>query len=145
MTYPDLERFIEAHKQSYRSALSEIRKGRKTSHWMWYIFPQLAGLGHSPISEYYAISNLDEAASFLQNPFLGGNLREICHALLALKTDNATEVFGKPDDMKLRSSMTLFSLAEGADPVFQDVLDRFFGGRPDSITLKLLGLNAKGE
>ena len=140
MANPDLTRFIEAHRQSYQSALSEIRNGRKTSHWMWYIFPQLLGLGHRPISCYYSIRDLDEAEAFLRNPYLGGNLLEICRALLALHTDDATEVFGKPDDMKLRSSMTLFSLVDGCDPVFREVLDKYFGGKRDLRTLELLGL-----
>ena len=139
MANPDLTRFTEAHRQSYQSALSEIRNGRKTSHWMWYIFPQLLGLGHSPISRYYSIRDLDEAEAFLRNPYLGGNLLEICRALLALHTDDATEVFGKPDDMKLRSSMTLFSLVDGCDPVFREVLDKYFGGKRDLRTLELLG------
>ena len=139
MANPDLTRFIEAHRQSYQSALSEIRNGRKTSCWMWYIFPQLLGLGHSPISRYYSIRNLDEAEAFLRNPYLGGNLLEICRALLALHTDDATAVFGKPDDMKLRSSMTLFSLVDGCDPVFREVLDKYFGGKRDFRTLELLG------
>ncbi len=142
MSYPNLTRFIEAHRQSYQSALSEIQKGRKTSHWMWYIFPQLLGLGHSPISRYFAIKDLEEAEAFLRDPYLGGNLLEICHTLLDLHTDNAAEVFGKPDDLKLRSSMTLFSLMDGSDPVFQDVLDKFFGGRRDLKTLELLQLDA---
>ncbi|MBR6348694.1 MAG: DUF1810 domain-containing protein, partial [Spirochaetales bacterium] len=109
------------------------------SHWMWYIFPQLLGLGHSPISRYYSIRDLDEAEAFLRNPYLGGNLLEICRALLALHTDDATAVFGKPDDMKLRSSMTLFSLVDGCDPVFREVLDKYFGGKRDLRTLELLG------
>ena len=140
MKDPDLTRFIEAHRQSYQSAISEVRNGRKTSHWMWYIFPQLLGLGHSPISRYYSIRDLDEAEAFLRNPYLGGNLLEICRALLALHTDDATAVFGKPDDMKLRSSMTLFSLVDGCDPVFREVLDKYFGGKRDLRTLELLGL-----
>lgn len=140
MANPDLTRFIEAHRQSYQSALSEIRNGRKTSHWMWYIFPQLLGLGHSPTSLYYAIRDLDEAEAFLRNPYLGGNLLEICRALLALHADDATAIFGKPDDMKLRSSMTLFSLVDGCDPVFREVLDKYFGGKRDLRTLELLGL-----
>lgn len=139
MKDPDLTRFIEAHRQSYQSALSEIRNGRKTSHWMWYIFPQLLGLGCSPTSLYYAIRDLDEAEAFLRNPYLGGNLLEICRALLTLHTDDATAVFGKPDDMKLRSSMTLFSLVDGCDPVFREVLDKYFGGKRDLRTLELLG------
>ena len=136
----DVSRFISAHKQSYRNALEEIRNGRKESHWMWFIFPQIHGLGYSPTSQYYAIQSLDEAAAFLRDPYLGGSLIEICHALLDLETSNATAVFGRPDDMKLRSSMTLFSLVPGADPVFQDVLDKYFAGERDQKTLRILGL-----
>lgn len=136
----DISRFIEAHRRSYQSALTEIRNGRKISHWMWYIFPQMQGLGRSPTSQYYSIHSLDEAAAFLRDPYLGGNLREICHVLLSLETNNATEVFGKPDDMKLKSSMTLFSLVEGADTVFQDVLNKFYDGKRDYRTLNILGL-----
>ena len=108
---------------------------------MWYIFPQIRGLGHSATSQYYAIHDLDEAAAFLHDPFLGGNLLEICHALLALNTSSAAEVFGWPDDMKLRSSMTLFALVPNADPVFQQVLDKYFGGKRDGRTLEILGLS----
>ncbi|MBR3017045.1 MAG: DUF1810 domain-containing protein [Clostridia bacterium] len=137
----DLSRFTDAQNTSYPTALAEIRNGRKESHWMWYIFPQIRGLGHSATSQYYAIHDLDEAAAFLHDPFLGGNLLEICHALLALNTSSAAEVFGWPDDMKLRSSMTLFALVPNADPVFQQVLDKYFGGKRDGRTLEILGLS----
>ena len=136
----DLSRFTKAHNHSYQSALAEIRNSKKFSHWMWYIFLQIHGLGRSSTSQYYAIQSLDEAAAFLQDPYLGRNLREICHVLLSLETNNATEVFGKPDDRKLKSSMTLFSLVEGDDTVFQDVLNKYYGGKRDCRTLKILGL-----
>lgn len=136
----ELSRFVNAHKQSYQIALEEIKNGHKYSHWMWFIFPQIRGLGKSSTSLYYAIHSLDEAAAFLRDPYLGGNLLEICHALLALNTNNATEVMGKPDDVKLKSSMTLFSLVADADPVFQNVLVKYYGGKRDSRTLKILGL-----
>ena len=136
----EITRFVEAHKHSYQSALKEVRNGRKISHWMWYIFPQIRGLGHSSTSRYYAIQSLDEAAAFLQDPYLGRNLREICHVLLSLDKNNATEVFGKPDDIKLKSSMTLFSLVPDTDPVFQDVLNKYFGGKRDYRTMKKLEL-----
>lgn len=136
---PDLTRFKEAHERSFESALTEIRGGRKRSHWMWYIFPQIRGLGMSATSRYYAIRDLEEAAAFLDDAVLGSHLREICRALLALETDNATRVFGQPDDMKLRSSMTLFALASDDDPLFRQVLDKFFGGRRDENTLRILG------
>ena len=120
--------------------MEEIKNGHKNSHWMWFIFPQIHGLGRSPTSQYYAVKSLDEATAFLQDPYLSGNLLEICHALLILDKNNATEVFEKPDDMKLKSSMTLFSLVPNADPVFQNVLDKYFGGKRDYRTMKILGL-----
>lgn len=125
----------------YQTALKEIQSGHKYSHWMWYIFPQIHGLGRSSTSQYYAIQSLDEARAFLEDPYLGKNLLEISQALLNLDTNNATEVFGRPDDMKIRSSMTLFSLVADADPVFQKVLDKYFGGRKDGRTLRILGLS----
>lgn len=137
----DLSRFVTAHEQSCRTALGEIRNGRKVSHWMWYIFPQLRGLGNSQISRYYAVRGLDEAAAFLKDPYLGKNLREISGALLELETDDPEAVFGFTDSVKLRSSMTLFSLAPGADPVFGSVLEKYFGGEGDDRTRALLGLS----
>ena len=136
----DLSRFTRAHRRSYDTALKEIQNGRKVSHWMWYIFPQIYGLGYSETAQYYAIESLDEAAAFLQDPYLGGNLREISGTLLGLESSNATEVFGRPDDMKLRSSMTLFSLVSESDAVFQQVLYKFFSGKPDEKTLRILGI-----
>ena len=136
----DLTRFTAAHQRDFSAALREITNGRKESHWMWYIFPQMKGLGYSPTAQYYGVESLEEARAFLADPYLGGNLTAICQALLRLSSDNATEIFGRPDDMKLRSSMTLFSLAAGGDSVFDRVLDRFFGGRPDPRTLELLGM-----
>ena len=105
----DLSRFVEAHNQSYETALKEIKNGHKYSHWMWYIFPQIQGLGRSSTSQYYAIKNSDEALAFLNDEYLGGHLIEISKALMKLDSDNPTEIFGKPDDMKLRSCMTLFA------------------------------------
>lgn len=134
----NLQRFTDAHQHHYAAALREIRGGRKLSHWMWYIFPQVEGLGKSQTSRFYAIRDLEEAKAFLQDPCLGKNLLEICGALMQLETGNATAVFGKPDDMKLRSSMTLFSLAAGEDSVFSKVLDKFFGGKPDGRTMRIL-------
>ena len=139
-TAPDLSRFVDAHKNAFQTALMEIRNGRKQSHWMWYIFPQIRGLGYSSMSQYYAIQDPDEAAAFLRDPYLGKNLLEICSALLELETNDAFEVFGAPDNRKLQSSMTLFSLVPDADPVFRSVLDKFFGGKRDHKTLELLGL-----
>jgi uncharacterized protein (DUF1810 family) len=107
---------------------------------MWYIFPQIAGLGRSSTSQYYAIKDIQEAVDFLQDPVLGPNLIEISRALLTLDTDNATEIFGKPDDMKLRSCMTLFSLVSPDLSIFNDVLNKYFGGKQDIRTLQILGL-----
>ena len=137
----DLNRFTRAHERDYERALSEIRQGRKTSHWMWYIFPQIAGLGRSETSAFYAIRDAQEAAAFLRDGYLGGHLRTICQALMALDTDDPGEVFGWPDDMKLRSCMTLFAAAAPDEPVFSQVLDKFFGGERDERTLALLSLS----
>lgn len=135
-----LTRFEEAHRQFYATALAEIRNGRKMSHWMWYIFPQIRGLGHSPTSQYYAIQSIEEAGAFLNDPYLGGNLLEITGALLLLDEDNPTAIFGKPDDKKLRSSMTLFALVSEDDSVFRQVLNKYFEGKPDKRTLGILGI-----
>ena len=136
----DLRRFISAQKQDYLTALEEIRRGRKRSHWMWYIFPQLRGLGMSSTSYFYGIESLEEARAFLDDPYLGGNLREISQALLSLDTGDARSVMGNPDDLKLRSSMTLFSLAAPEEPVFKKVLEKFYRGAQDLATLRILGL-----
>ena len=129
---------MEAQKRSYPTALQEIQNGRKMSHWMWYIFPQIAGLGHSYTAQYYAIQNLEEARAFLNDPYLGKNLLEISHALLPLETNNPTEVFGKPDDMKLRSCMTLFAAVSEEGSVFHQVLEKYFDGNRDRLTLNIL-------
>lgn len=134
-----LSRFVTEHQRDYPRALMEIKNGKKVSHWMWYIFPQIRGLGFSSYSRFYAINDLDEAKAFLNDEYLGGSLREICSALLKLKSCSATEIFGSPDDMKLRSSMTLFSCACEHPSVFDEVLDKFFGGVPDIRTLHILG------
>jgi uncharacterized protein (DUF1810 family) len=133
----DLDRFIKA-QENYQVALSEIRNGKKKSHWMWYIFPQIIGLGFSSTSKYYAIRSLDEAKEYLDDEILGPHLIEISTALLNLSSDNATEIFGKPDDMKLHSCMTLFSMVEGSDPVFQKILDKFFDGIADEKTIQII-------
>jgi uncharacterized protein (DUF1810 family) len=133
-----LDRFVTAQATTYPQALKEIRAGHKQTHWIWFIFPQLKGLGHSSNANYYGIDNLAEAAAFLQHPVLGPRLVEISKALLGLPGNNATNVMGSPDDMKLRSSMTLFSLVEGADPVFGRVLDKYFQSQKDNRTIALL-------
>lgn len=134
----NLKRYIEAQEATYNTALAEIRRGRKQSHWMWYIFPQIQGLGFSETSKFYAIKDSVEAASFLKHPVLGARLIGICNELLRLETDNANRIFGSPDDLKLKSSMTLFASLSNTDPVFQLVLDKFFGGARDAKTLQLL-------
>lgn len=136
----NLERFIEAQLKDYTTALSEIKRGRKQSHWMWYIFPQVLGLGYTSTSIQYAIKDLDEAAAYLRNEVLSKRLIEISNALLALETNDAHKIFGSPDDVKLRSSMTLFTLVPGADKVFQKVLDKFFKGKKDDRTLQILNI-----
>jgi uncharacterized protein (DUF1810 family) len=137
----DLVRFLDAQNHAYLRALEEIRKGKKTSHWMWYIFPQIAGLGHSDTAKYYAINDLDEATEYLNHPVLGNHLIEIATDLLAVNNKTAQEIFGTPDNLKLRSSMTLFAEVEGADLVFQKVLDKYFDDQPDTRTLSLLKPN----
>jgi len=136
----NLERFIDAQRSDYAIALSEIKQGRKEGHWMWYIFPQVLGLGYTSTSILYAIKDLDEAAAYLNHEILGKRLIEISNALLALETNDAHKVFGSPDNMKLRSCMTLFTLVPGADKVFQLVLDKFFNGKKDDKTLQLLNV-----
>lgn len=134
----DLSRFVSAQEGRYEMAYAELANGRKRSHWMWYIFPQLSGLGSSPMARRYALSGLEEAKAFLAHPLLGTRLVNISALLLSLETNKPTEIFGFPDDIKLRSSMTLFALARPEEPVFQQVLDRFFGGDKDPLTLRLL-------
>lgn len=133
-----LKRFIDAQRYDYDVALEEIKNGRKRSHWMWYIFPQIAGLGITEISRYYAIKNISEARDFLSDENLGIRLVIICQALLDLPTANPYAVFGSPDDLKLKSCMTLFDAVPATFPVFGRVLDKFYKGQRDERTLKLL-------
>ncbi len=133
-----LNRFIDAHLRDYPNALSEIKIGRKQSHWMWYIFPQIAGLGTTEISNYYSIQDIEEAKAYMEEPLLHSHLLEISEALLELETNDANRVFGYPDDMKLKSSMTLFLEACPQEKVFQKVLDKFFHGMKDQKTVNLL-------
>ncbi len=133
-----LNRFINAHLRDYPNALSEIKIGRKQSHWMWYIFPQIAGLGMTEISNYYSIQDIEEAKAYMEEPLLRSHLLEISEALLELETNDANRVFGYPDDMKLKSSMTLFLEACPQEKVFQKVLDKFFHGMKDQKTVNLL-------
>ena len=135
----DLQRFLDAQESSYAVALAEIRTGQKRSHWMWYIFPQCAGLGFSPSSRHFAIASLAQARAYLDHPVLGSRLRECVNALLRIEGRSAREIFGTPDDMKLRSSVTLFAQASEPQSAFAAVLDRFYDGRPDPRTLELIG------
>lgn len=137
---PNLERFLEAQERAYETALAEVRAGQKQSHWIWYIFPQVRGLGYSSTAKYYAIADLEEAKEYMAEPVLRARLLEVSEALLELPSSNASVVMGYPDDLKLRSSMTLFSVAAPEEKVFQQVLDKFFDGKPDGKTLEILGL-----
>jgi uncharacterized protein (DUF1810 family) len=139
----DLGRFVTVQQDVYAGALAELRRGRKTGHWMWFVFPQLAGLGQSAMSRRYALGSLDEARAYLAHPVLGRRLRECADALLALGPDATAEaVFGSIDARKLRSSMTLFARAAPADARFERVLDRFFEGAADELTDQLLAAGA---
>lgn len=133
----DIDRFIKAQENSYNQALEEIKNGRKRSHWIWYIFPQLKGLGSSEISRYYAIMSRNEAEEYIKHPVLGSRLIEISNELLKLDTNNADDVMGWPDNMKLKSSMTLFALVSDND-IFRRVLDKFFDGEMDEFTVQNL-------
>jgi len=133
-----LQRFIDAQQPVYAAVLSELRAGRKRSHWMWFIFPQVAGLGQSATSQTFAVSSLAEAVAYLADPTLGPRLRE-CAALVAgIEGRSIAEIFGYPDDLKFHSSMTLFAQAAPQEPVFAMCLQKYFGGRPDPQTLALL-------
>ncbi|CAA9288640.1 MAG: NTP pyrophosphohydrolases including oxidative damage repair enzymes [uncultured Friedmanniella sp.] len=135
-----LERFVRAQDEggTYATALAELRRGRKVSHWMWFVFPQLAGLGRSSTAQHFALASLAEARAYLAHPELGPRLREAAAVLAELPEVSADDVLGPVDAVKLRSSMTLFARAAPAEPVFPAVLDRFFGGRPDAATDRLL-------
>jgi uncharacterized protein (DUF1810 family) len=136
----DLERFVDAQAGVFEPAMVEVRAGRKVGHWMWFVFPQLAGLGRSEISRYYAIASLEEARAYVAHPALGRRLREAAAATLAApKGRSAEAIFGSIDAVKLRSSMTLFARAAPDEPVFGRVLDRFFGGLADPATDERLG------
>ncbi len=138
----DLDRFVRAQENNYETALREITGGRKRSHWMWYIFPQIDGLGFSEMARHYAIKNADEARAYLAHPVLGERLRACAQAAVDCGERSATEIFGTPDDLKLRSSATLFAAVSPPGSVFQRLLDRFFPGGPDQATLRLLTKSA---
>jgi uncharacterized protein (DUF1810 family) len=134
----DLDRFVQAQRNVYEQALAEIRSGHKRSHWMWYIFPQYAGLGSSPMSQQYAIKSLAEAEAYIQHPVLGTRLVECVEALLRIEDRSASEVFGASDDMKLRSSATLFAAVSPPGSVFERLLDKCFDGERDARTVQLV-------
>lgn len=135
-----LRRFVQAQQDDWPRARAELAAGRKTSHWMWYVLPQLAGLGMSATARHYAIADLDEARAYLGHPVLGRRLREAASIIAVSPTPTAERLMGGIDAVKLRSSMTLFQQADPTDPVWQRVLDRYFDGRPDPRTLELLGV-----
>ena len=135
----DLDRFISAQEGIYAGVLDELKRGRKVGHWIWFIFPQVAGLGYSAMSQQYAISSLDEARAYLAHPILGPRLRECTATVLAATGRTALEIFGSIDAMKLRSSMTLFHRAAPDEPVFAHVLERYYDGKADEATDARLG------
>lgn len=138
----DLQRFMDAQRDTYAQALRELQGGRKRSHWMWFIFPQLEGLGRSPTAQHFALRSLHEARAYLVHPILGERLRDGTRAVLAHRDQSLLKIFGQPDDMKFRSSMTLFAAAADPDDaaIFREALDVFCGGEPDAITLERLAL-----
>ncbi len=138
MSEYDLKRFIAPNTNDYDTALSEIREGSKKSHWIWYIFPQLKGLGKSYNSEYYGLANIDEARKYLNHPLLGKHLTEITEALLELKGNDPVKVMGRIDALKLKSSMTLFAEVSEKGSVFHQVLDKYFNGERDELTLSMI-------
>lgn len=135
----DLARFVAAQRDVYPTALAELRAGRKQSHWMWFVFPQAEGLGSSWMAQRYAIASAAEAEAYLRHPVLGPRLVECAEALLSVEGRSAHEIFGSPDDVKLRSSATLFASVSPPGSVFERLLDRYFGGRRDDATLRLIG------
>ena len=136
----DLKRFVDAQARVYDDVLAELRAGRKRSHWIWFIFPQIAGLGRSPTAARYAISSLAEARAYLGHHVLGSRLRECARLVNAIDGKSIDDVFGWPDNLKVRSSMTLFSRATDDNDEFVALLDKFYGGRPDPATLELLSI-----
>lgn len=134
----NLKRFLEAQNPLYPRVKAELRSGQKTGHWMWFIFPQLRGLGRSPMANEYGISSREEALAYLQHPILGERLRECTRLVHAVEGRSVNEIFGYPDDLKFRSSMTLFANVSPQDQIFKHALEKFFEGEPDRLTLQLL-------
>jgi len=130
-----LERFVEAQERLYPEVCAELRRDRKSSHWMWFVFPQIRGLGHSPMAQRFAIASLAEARAYLGHPVLGPRLRECTQLVIDVEGRTALEIFGSPDDIKFRSSMTLFSLAAPDEPLFKTALTKYFSAGPDPETL----------
>jgi uncharacterized protein (DUF1810 family) len=135
----DLQRFVAAQQPVMAQVMAELRAGAKRSHWMWFVFPQLAALGRSSTARHYGIASLDEARAYLAHPVLGPRLRDCCRVLLAVRGRSAHAIFGTPDDLKLRSCLTLFQAADPAEPVFGECLARYYAGVPDPMTRQLLG------
>jgi uncharacterized protein (DUF1810 family) len=134
----DLQRFVDAQASVYHTVIAELRAGRKRSHWIWFIFPQVAGLGHSPSAQRYAISSLEEARAYLRHDVLGSRLHECAQLVNQIAGRSITEIFGSPDDLKVRSSMTLFARATGDNQDFVALLDRYYDGEQDPLTLRRL-------
>lgn len=136
----DLQRFVKAQDPVFATVLDELRAGHKRSHWMWFVFPQLRDLGRSPTAQFYGVASLDEARAYLAHPILGPRLTQATEVVLAVQGRTLHEIFGSPDDLKFRSSMTLFARAAAEDDnLYRKALDRCCGGQPDAATLKLLG------
>ncbi|AMJ63929.1 DUF1810 domain-containing protein [Bosea sp. PAMC 26642] len=142
----NLQRFVEAQARTFDTAFSEMREGRKRSHWMWFIFPQLRGLGRTPTAQFYGVASLEEARAYLAHPLLGPRLEEVTQAVLATHDRSVQEIFGSPDDRKFHSSMTLFAIASPRqDRPFRDALDRWFAARMDAGSLALLGISVEED
>ena len=135
-----LQRFTDAQEGVYQRALKEIKNGRKQSHWMWFIFPQVAGLGFSETTKFYAIKDRSEAGLYMQHPVLGARLIEISQAVLDIEGKTASQIFGSPDDLKLKSSMTLFSALPDAHPVFESVINKYYSGVKDLRTMEIVNI-----
>ena len=138
-----LSRFVEAQAGAYETALAELKQGRKSSHWIWFVFPQIAGLGVSPTSRFYAIGSLEEARAYLAHPLLGGRLKACVAAAMSHSGRSARELLGSPDDLKFRSSLTLFAEAAPHEPLFRQALAAFFDGEPDPLTLAQVAQNPR--
>jgi uncharacterized protein (DUF1810 family) len=133
-----LRRFVEAQDLVYRSVIAELRAAVKQSHWMWFVFPQIAGLGHSAMADKYAIGSLDEAKAYLAHPLLGARLKECTELVVAVTGKTARQIFGSPDDLKFRSSMTLFAHTAPDEPLFREAIEKFYSGEEDRLTVELL-------